>query len=74
MVPLDNQTAEIVTYTVQDDNNRKFYVDYYAPDGYHDLNSIVLLPVYIKAYRRKNEGPSYTQNNQKSETARGERF
>ena len=35
MIPRDNPTTEIVTYTVQGDGNRKFYVDDYAPEGYH---------------------------------------
>ena len=30
-VPKDNPTTEIVTYTIQDNNDRKFYVDNYAP-------------------------------------------
>lgn len=74
MVPRDNPTTEIVTYTVQDSNRRKFFVDDYAPDGYHDINSTVSFPVYIKAYIRKNGEPSYTLNVQKSEPIRGERF
>ena len=74
MVPRDNPTTEIVTYTVQDRNNRKFFVDDYAPDGYHDIDSTVAFPIYIKAYIRKNGEPSYTLNIQKSEVGRGERF
>lgn len=74
MVPHDHPTTEIVTYTIQDGYNRKFYVDDYAPDGYHDLNSSVCFPVYIKAYNRKNGEPSYTLNVQKMELSRGERF
>lgn len=74
MVPHDNPTTEIVTYTIQDSCNRKYYVDDYAPNGYHDLLSNVCLPVYIKAYNRKNGEPSYTLNVQKSITMRGEHF
>lgn len=74
MVPHDNPTTEIVTYTIQDGCNRKFYVDDYAPDGYHDLESDVCLPVYIKAYKRKNGDPSYTLNVQKKDVTRGEHF
>jgi hypothetical protein len=74
MVPRDNPTTEIVTYTIQDDHNRKFYVDDYAPDGYHDMNVKVCLPVYIKSYNRKNGEPSYTLNVQKLEITRGEHF
>ncbi len=74
MVPHDNPTTEIVTYTIQDGYNRKFYVDDYAPDSYHDLNSSVCFPVYIKAYNRKNGEPSYTLNIQKMDVTRGEHF
>ena len=74
MVPHDNPTTEIVTYTIQDDSNRKFYVDDYAPAGYHELQSNVCFPVYIKAYNRKNGDPSYTLNIQKSDSGRGEHF
>ena len=74
MVPHDNPTTEIVTYTVQDGYNRKFYVDDYAPDAYHELDSNVCFPVYIKAYNRKNGDPSYTLNIQKRDLGRGERF
>ena len=74
MVPRDNPTIEIVTYTVQDSSNRKFFVDDFAPNEYHDVNSSVCFPVYIKAYRRKNGEPSYTINVQKAEVRRGEHF
>ena len=74
MVPRENPTTEIVTYTIQDGNNRKFYVDDYAPSGYHDLNSPITFPVYIKAYQRKNGEPSYTINVQKMTSSQGEHF
>ena len=74
MVPRDNPTTEIVTYTIQDDYSHKFYVDDYSPDDYHEINATICLPVYIKAYSRKNGEPSYTLNVQKSESGRGEHF
>ena len=74
MVPRDNPTIETVTYTVQDGCNRKFFVDDFAPGEYHDINSNVCFPVYIKAYKRKNGEPSYTINVQKTEAGRGEHF
>ena len=74
MVPRDNPTTEIVTYTIQDDCNRKFFVDDYAPDGYHNINSTISIPVYVKAYIRKNGDPSFTLNVQKPEVSRGEHF
>ena len=74
MVPHDNPTTEIVTYTIQDEFNRKFFVDDYAPTGYHEIDSNVSFPVYIKAYIRKNGEPSYTLNIQKLDSVRGEHF
>lgn len=74
MVPRDNPTTEIVTYTVQDDSNHRFYVDDFSPEVYHDLNSSVCFPVYIKPYRRKNGDLSYTLNIQKAEIVRGDHF
>lgn len=74
MVPHNNPKTEIVTYTIQDSSNRKYYVDDYAPDGYHELDSNVSLPVYIKAYTRKSGDPSFTINVQKSDAGRGEHF
>lgn len=74
MVPRNNPTTEIVTYMIQDGNNRKYFVDDYAPDSYHEIASSVSLPVYIKAYVRKNGEPSYTINIQKSDVGRGEHF
>ncbi len=74
MVPRDNPTIEIVTYTIQDGANRKFFVDDFAPSEYYDINSNICFPVYIKAYRRKNGEPSYTINVQKTESGRGEHF
>lgn len=74
MVPRDNPTTEIVTYIVQDNCNRRFYVDDYAPDDYHEVNTSICLPVYVKAYSRKSGEPSYTLNVQKPESGRGEHF
>ena len=74
MVPRDNPTTEIVTYTIQDDYNRKFYVDDYAPNQYHALNETVCLPVYIKAYTKRNGDASYTLNVQKTNISRGQHF
>ena len=67
-------TTEIVTYVVSDDNNHRYYVDDYAPEDYHDINSTICFPVYVKAYNRKNGEPSYTLNIQKPDVSRGEHF
>ena len=73
-VPRDNPTTEIITYTIQDDHNRKFFVDDYAPDSYYDLNKHVCLPLYIKPYLKKNGEPAFNLNVQKDQHERGEHF
>lgn len=60
MVPADNPTTEIVTYIITDDNNRKYYIDDFAPASYHDINSYVELQVYVKPYRKRNGELSYS--------------
>ncbi len=76
MVPKNNPTIEVITYTVQDMYGTKFYVEDYQPDGYHEIGDTVSLPVYIKVYNRKNGEPGYTLNVQKddSHNSRGEPF
>lgn len=74
MVPRDNPTTQIVTYTVQGNDDRKYYVDDHAPESYHELNSNICFPVYIKTYIRKNGEASYTINIQKVEAGKGEHF
>ena len=74
MVPRDNPTTEIVTYTIHDNCSHKFFVDDYAPTDYHEIDTIVCLPVYVKTYMKKNGDLSYTLNVQKSEVGRGEHF
>ncbi len=73
-VPANNPTTEIITYTIQDSENRKFFVDDYAPDSYYDLDKYVCLPVYIKPYLKKNGEPSFNFNVQKRQSGRGEHF
>ena len=65
-VPKDKPTTEIVTYTVDDEAGHKYYVDDYAPDGYFDLGECICVPVYVKAYIKKNKETSYTIGIQKS--------
>lgn len=76
MVPRNNPTIEVITYTVQDVHGTKFYVEDYQPDGYHEIGDTVNIPVYVKVYNRKNGEPSYTLNVQKddSHSSRGEPF
>ena len=73
-VPHDNPTTEIVTYTLCDGDDRKHYVDDYAPDSYHDLGDFVSLPVYIKPFIRRNGEASYNICVQKAPSSRGEHF
>ena len=73
-VPKDNPVTEIVTYTLSDNEDRKYYVDDYAPSSYHDLGSYVSIPVYVKPYMKKNKEISYNLCIQKKTTLQGEHF
>lgn len=73
-VPKDNPTTEIVTYTLRDNNDRKFYVDDYTPESYYDIGEQVCLPVYVKPYQKHNKELAYTLCIQKRLCPRGEHF
>ena len=73
-VPKDNPTTEIVTYTLTDINDRKYFVDDYSPSSYHDLGEFVSFPVYVKPYLKKNNDVSYNLCIQKKLSTRGEHF
>ena len=75
-VPKDNPTTEIVTYTIQDANNHKYFVDDYAPSSYLELDRYACLPVYVKPYKIKNGDPSFNLNVQRAsaEHGNGENF
>ncbi|MBR1440773.1 MAG: hypothetical protein IJ589_06070 [Lachnospiraceae bacterium] len=73
-VPKDNPTTEIVTYTLSDDNEKKYFVDDYAPDHYYNLGAYVSLPVYVKPYQKKNHDISYNLCVQKQASSLGEHF
>ena len=60
MVPLDNPTTEIITYTLEGKDHRKYYVDDYAPAHYFERGSYIDVPVYVKPYRKRNNDLSYT--------------
>ena len=60
MVPADHPTTEIVTYTVIDQNDKRYYIDDYAPDSYHEVGDYAVIPVFIKPFRKKN-GDSITR-------------
>lgn len=73
-VPKDNPVTEIVTYILSDNEDRKYYVDDYAPSGYHDLGVYISVPVYVKPYAKKNKEISYNLCIQKKTTLQGEHF
>lgn len=73
-VPKKNPTTEIVTYTIVDSDNHKYFVDDYAPESYYDLDKYVRIPIYIKSYIKKNGEPSFNFNVQKRNDDRGEHF
>ena len=74
-VPKANPTTEIVTYTLDDEDGHKYYVDDFAPEGYRELGEYVILNVYVKAYIKKSNEASYTINIRKEfSSGRGESF
>ena len=73
-VPKDNPVTEIVTYTLGDNEDHKYYVDDYAPTDYHDLGIYVSVPVYVKPYTKKNKDVSYNLCVQKKSVPHGEHF
>ena len=56
----NNPNTEIVTYTILDDQDHRFYVDDFAPTSYFEVSASVTLPVYIKPYNKKNGDAAYT--------------
>ena len=71
---MDNPQHEIVTYTLVDDNEGVYFVDDFEPDKYHNIGDYVMLPVYIKAYIKRNSQASYTICTRKDYQTRGEAF
>lgn len=70
-----NTTAEIVTYTIQDANGRRYYVDEYSPDEYYKLSEYAEIPVYVKTFKKRTGdiGYSFCVQTQGGPT-RGEHF
>ena len=62
MVPKEAPTTLIVTYTIEDEMGNKYYVDEFAPNEFFELGMYISVPVYIKAYTKKNKEASYTIN------------
>lgn len=55
-----NPNTEIVTYTIIDDHERRYFIDDFAPLSYYEVSSPVTLPVYVKTFVKKNGDASYT--------------
>lgn len=71
----NNEKIEIVTYTVSDENDKKYYIEDYAPATYRDIGAQILEPVYVKPYKKKTGDLSYTICIKKNfEGGRGEAF
>lgn len=67
--------AEIVTYTVQDVNGRRYFVDEYTPEQYCEIGEAVELPVYVKTFKKNNGDIGYSFCvQQQFGPARGEHF
>ena len=49
-----NTTTQIVTYTIMDSNSRRYYVDEYTPDEYHEIGDNIIIPVYVKTFKENN--------------------
>lgn len=56
----NNANTEVVTYTITDEHEHRYFVDDFAPSSYYDVSSPVTLSVYVKPYLKKNGGASYT--------------
>jgi len=67
--------VEIVTYTIVDDNDKRYFLEDYSPTSYREKGNLVLEPVYVKPYKKKNGDLSYTICIKKDfEGGRGESF
>ena len=52
-------TTQIVTYTIMDSSSRRYYVDEYAPNEYHEIGDNIIIPVYVKTFKKNNrEAPA----------------
>lgn len=56
----NNSTAEIVTYTIQDNNGRRYYVDEYAPEEYYEISEYAEVPVYVKTFKKRTGDIGYS--------------
>ena len=56
----DKPETEIVTYVVADDEDRKYYLDDFEPEGYYSIGERIEVQVYVKPYEKKKGGLSYS--------------
>lgn len=56
----NNPNTEIVTYTVADDHDHRYFIDDFAPSSYYEVSAPVTLPVYVKPFTKRNGDASYT--------------
>ena len=56
----NNEQIEVVTYTLSDEGEKNYFVEDYAPSAYRDIGSQIVVPVYVKPYRKKSGDLSYT--------------
>ena len=69
--------VEVVTYTISCNDRQRYYVDDFDPEKYFSVGEKVSIPVYVKAYKKKNGDASYMFKLQKKDifvSSRGERF
>ena len=57
-----------------DDSEGVYFVDDFEPDKNHNIGDYVMMPVYIKAYIKRNNQASYTICTRKDYQTRGEAF
>lgn len=68
-------SAEIVTYSIQDNNGRRYFVDEYTPEEYYELGETVEVPVYVKTFKKNNGDVGYSLCvQQQFGPSRGEHF
>ena len=68
-------STEVVTYVIQDNSGRRYYVDEYSPQSYLERGETVEIPAYVKAFKKRNGEIGYSFNVQQQQiNSRGVRF
>ena len=61
---IPNTSTEVVTYTVQDNEGRRYYVDEYIQpneqEKCYDRGEYVEIPVFVKTFRKRNGDIGYS--------------